>query len=162
MLKKIKKNKKIILISIFLILSAITFARAGGAGRSGGGSSSFSSSSYGSSSGSSGDLFLLLTFIFHILAIRWYDPLPVKIIKLVIIIGIFYYIFRFYKNLTGIKNIQKNRYKINTGNKLIEKDKIYGENEFKERNPEFSKDKFIGKVNKAFIEIQNAWAEKDM
>jgi rubrerythrin len=163
MFKRLKNNKKIILLLVFLLVSAIAFARAGGAGRSGGGGSSFSSRSYGSSSsGSSGDFFLLISFIFHILAIRWYDPLPVKITKLIIIIVIFYYIFRFYKDITGVKSIQKNRYKMNIGNKLTEKNKINGENKFKERNPEFSKEKFIEKVNKAFIEIQNAWASKNM
>lgn len=163
MFKKLKDNKKIILILVFLLVSAITFARAGGAGRSGGGGGGFSSSrSYGSSGGSSGDFFLLIYFLFHVLAIRWYDPLPVKIIKLVIIIGIFYSIFRFFKNSSNIKNTQKNRYTTNFGNKLFEKNKTDGENEFKERNPEFSKEKFIEKVNKAFFEIQNAWTAKDM
>lgn len=164
MFKKLRKNKKMLFILAFLLISTIIFARAGGAGRSSGGGRSSGSFSHSSSSGGGGsifDLFLLIFLIFDLLMIRYYDPLPVKIIKLVIIIGIIYSVVRYFKTAAKTKDIQKNRYE-DPFNNFSKAKELNGEEEFNKRNPNFSKEKFIKKVNKAFMEIQDAWTKKDL
>lgn len=160
-LKKLLKNKKLLLVAGYIILSAVIDARAGGAGRSGGGRSS---GGYSSSGGGGGDGIEVIFLIIRLLMIRSYDPLPVKIIKLVIIAGLIYGFVKYTKSQKDTRHIQKNRYTDYSLNKnsLKEAKVVEGEQNFKERNPDFSKEKFIQKVNKAFLDIQLAWTQKDL
>jgi len=122
------------LISSGLLLAA----RAGGAG----GSSSGSDSSNGGGDG----LFILLYYIFMLI------PFPWNIAVAAIVIVLFLYFSK--------KNKEKSVYNdLPTGDPTK---KPKGYDEFLTNNPEFKKDEFISKVSTAFLQIQQAWQDKNL
>ncbi len=135
-----KLNIRNILVVLLIILIVISFAsplyaRAGGAGGN--------SSSGGSNGG--GGIGYLIYFIFRVL------PFPFNIIAIVLIL---IFMAKFGKNKNDAKSPLNDIRINNDSSRIISK--ITG------KNPDFDKDKFILKVKKAFIEIQNAWQNKDL
>lgn len=120
---------------LFFIAVSYAFARMGGAGGSSGGDSG------------SGDGIIGLVF-YIIMAI----PFPYNIIVLIIIIVIFYFARKKAKQRTILNTLP-------TGDGIK---KVKGYNDFIEHNPNFDEVKFKEKVKTSFIQIQEAWQNKDM
>ncbi len=136
---KLWKIASIILI-IFLVSAGFVFARAGGAG---GGRS-------GSGGGSDG-LGGLIFYIFYLL-VNTLGLVPALII-VVGIIAVFTVVKKLKARQTALKDLTVPQKPIT---------KVQGYSKFHEKNPSFSSDDFLNKVRTAFIEIQKAWAAKDL
>jgi len=129
-----------ILVFIFVFCSPeLLYARAGG----GGGSSS------GSGSGSGGDG--LGELIFYIILLI---PFPYNIIVIGIIV-VLYFIFNKKLKQRSIFNQMPQFGNMPSGESKSLSD-------YKAVNPSFNQDKFIEKVNTAFVQIQEAWANKNI
>ena len=152
-MKSIKKL--LVFILVFLSFILVVDARAGGGGHSGGSHhSSHSSSSHRSSSYQS-----------H--SNRSHSGNDISIDKIIIAIFIVVFVYKTYENYISEENektSQQKRYNDYSLNKNTFKEakNIIGEKDFKNRNPEFSKETFLKKVEIAFTEIQNAWSDKDL
>lgn len=122
----------------FLILLAVNYAyaRVGGAG----GSSS-------SSGGGGGDG--LIGIIFYILMLI---PFPYNLIVIAIIIVLAYFGMKKAKQQTILNQMP-------SGDGVK---KVKGYSDFIAHNPNFNEDKFKEKVKTSFIQIQEAWQNKDM
>lgn len=134
---KLWKIASIILI-IFLLCAGFVFARAGGAG--------------GGRSGGGGDgLGGIIIYLFYIL-LNTLGLVP----TLIIVVGILVVVTvvkRLKARKTALKDLTVRQNPVT---------KVQGYSKFHERNPSFSSDDFLNKVRTAFIEIQKAWAAKDL
>jgi hypothetical protein len=139
------KTRNILLLTLFIILAAVdAYSRAGGAG---GHSSSSHSFGGGSSSGGSGGGS----------AIAWFFILPWPF-KILILIGVIVFLIYGY-------NKRKN-----SGGTDFESGTSGGPSgipepipaDFLSSNQGFDQQAFIGKVNTAFLAIQDAWQKKDL
>jgi len=131
------------LICLLLAVSAVLMARAGGAGgESSGGGGGFDSSSGGDGGG---EIIYLIWIIFRML------PFPFNLIVVALIVIVAYYAKRkvgavsVYNGMEGTDISTKQTYQ-----------------NFTAKIPGFDQKLFIGKVEKAFMEIQNAWQEQNL
>jgi len=145
-----RRNPFLILtIVIVLLLSGTTvlFARAGGAGGSSEGSSS-SGSSYHGGGGGGGDAILIVYYL-----VRAIGPIP-TLVLVVVVIGI------------GSLAVRKNARLSGTAYRNMRtpppREKVPGYRKFREGVPDFDEDDFLGKAEKAFYAIQEAWSAKDL
>ncbi len=137
----LKREQKTIGIFLLLILGTFFYhdlaAQFGGGGGSG-----------GSDSGGGDGLGELIFFLLMML------PFPYNYIAIaVLLIGIF--IFNKLKKRGSILNRIPNT-KV-PGNHNLKDLKV-----FKELHPEFTEEEFIGKISKAFFDLQKAWSDKDI
>ena len=131
-----EKPLKLVFTLLFFIAISYAYARMGGAGGSSGGDSG------GGDSGLIGLVFYIIMAI----------PFPYNIIVLAIIIVLFYFIRKKAKQQTILNTLPSG-----AGIK-----KVKGYNDFIEHNPNFDEAKFKEKVKKSFVQIQEAWQNKDM
>jgi predicted lipid-binding transport protein (Tim44 family) len=139
----IRRNQHLLLFLVVFagafLISTEMFARMGGGG---GGSSSGGSSSGGDGIGQ------LIFMLFMLL------PFPLNWIAIIaVIVGVF--VFSKLKKRGSILN------KV-PGNQVPTKKDNKGLTSFTQMHPDFKEEEFIQKVTKAFTEIQNAWAQKNI
>lgn len=91
---------------------------------------------------------MLFYFIFKII------PFPFNFLLIIILIVFFIFISKLNKQATVLNKIQTNKNEVFDNNKEIKA--------FTEIHKDFNKNDFIKKVKIAFIEIQNAWSEKNI
>ena len=120
---------------LLLFVVGLVYARVGGAG-----------GDFGGDGGDDSGIFSLIIYI--LLAI----PFPYNFIVLGIILVLFYFVRKKAKQRT-ILNI------LPTGEGIL---KVRGYNDFIEHNPNFDEIKFKEKVKTSFLQIQEAWQNKDM
>ncbi|GAB4278757.1 MAG: hypothetical protein Kow0068_02530 [Marinilabiliales bacterium] len=141
MIKFFNKNQywiiTLIIICAAVLLSNDLFARLGG----GGGSSN--------SGGSGDDIGALIVYIFMLI------PFPLNIIVIALLIGGYYYLNKKRKQKSVLN-------KMPGGHNMASNKNPEGYERFKSLNPDFDEGKFKEKVKTAFIELQKAWASKDM
>jgi predicted lipid-binding transport protein (Tim44 family) len=136
---KLWKIASIILI-IFLLCAGFVFARAGGAGggRSGGG---------GGGDGLGGIIIYLFYILLNTLGLV---PTLIIVVGIIVVVTV---VKRLKARKTALKDLTVRQNPVT---------KVRGYSKFHERNPSFSSDDFLHKVRTAFIEIQKAWAAKDL
>ncbi len=140
----------ILTIVIVLLVSGTTFlfARAGGAGGSSSEGSSSSGSGYHGGGGGGGDAILIVYYL-----VRAIGPIPTLVI-VVIVIGV------------GSLTVRKNARLSGTAYRNIRtppaREKVPGYRRFREEVPDFDEDAFLGKVDKAFYAVQEAWSAQDL
>ncbi|MBI3511612.1 MAG: TIM44-like domain-containing protein [Bacteroidetes bacterium] len=132
-------NDKRWLLSAILILTTISaIASAGGGGGGGGG---------GSDSGGGGGLGFIIYLLLSI-------PFPWNIIAIAVLILIIYLTRKKVRSFSGLNQIPQFENVAQKQN-MIPAD-------FFTRNPAFNEQVFLGKVNTAFMGIQEAWMNKDL
>lgn len=130
------------LICLLLAVSAVLMARAGGAGGESSGGGGFDSSSGGDGGG---ELIYLIWIIFRML------PFPLNLIVVALIVIVAYYA----KRKAGAVSV----YNSMAGTDISVKSSYHN---FTAKIPGFDQKLFMGKVEKAFVEIQNAWQEQNL
>ncbi len=145
----VKKHQHVI-VFIFVVIAAClisteTFARMGGGGGS-------SSSSSGGDGGIGGLIIYLIFVLFRNLPPPFDTIVPIAIIILLVIGTL---IYSKLKRRGSILN------KV-PGNQVPTKTDTKGLTTFTQIHPDFKEEEFVKKVTKAFTEIQNAWAQKNI
>ncbi len=131
------KNRKWFYSALLLLIVVHAFASAGGGG--GGG---------GSSDHDGGGLILL---VYYILALI---PFPWNFVTLGVIIILYYLTRKKVKTFSGLNKI--------ASFDSVDQSPAEIPAEFIQRNSDFDEAKFYGKVNTAFLEIQDAWMKQDL
>jgi predicted lipid-binding transport protein (Tim44 family) len=130
------KNLKWIILAVFLFSISQAFASAGGGG--GGGSSD---------SGDDG-IMVLVYYILYLI------PFPWNFVTLAVLLTAYYFGRKKIKAFSGLN-------KIASFDEMQQTPAVIPM-EFMQRNPSFDEQKFYGKVNTAFMEIQDAWMKQDL
>ena len=144
------------LLLVLLLLSPLAWGRAGGGGHYSGGSHSYSSGGYSHSSGQgdSGDLFLLIWFLFR------YPQLSVP---LVLVFGVLWVLRNRSSRgtlLTGDRSMSRT---ISRSLQTQENARMSAAaGRIRERDAAFDEPQFLARASAAFLKIQEAWSRQDM
>lgn len=136
-LPALSKNRKWFLFAFFLIVTSSLLASAGGGG--GGG---------GSDSDDGGLIGMVIYIVMHVI------PFPWNFVTIAALIAIYYFGRKKFKSFSGLNKI--------ASFDTMEQTPATIPLEFIRRNPGFNEQQFYGKVNTAFMEIQEAWMKQDL
>jgi len=144
------------LLLTLVLLSPLAWGRAGGGGHYSGGSHSFSSGGYGHASGQggSGDLFLLIWFLFR------YPQISVPLVLVVILLWVLNNNSRRGTLLTGDRGMSR---AISRSLQTQESARMSAAAaRIRERDAAFDEQQFLARAAAAFLKIQEAWSRQDM
>jgi predicted lipid-binding transport protein (Tim44 family) len=130
------KNRKWIFSLLFIVVTIQLLASAGGGG--GGGSSSHDG----------GGFLAILWYIFLLI------PFPWNFVTIGVIVTLYYFTRKKVKTFSGLN-------KIASFDSMAEQTSSIPP-DFLQRNPSFNETEFYGKVNTAFMNIQDAWMKQDL